>query len=110
MILLLPGCDQGTDPSDPIGISDQSFLAALLEGTPDGEGGLKIIDTNGDGQISYAEAEAVTYLDVSDRGITDMSGIEEFFNLEDLLCSGNHVRHVPQLTVALGQELLVHVE
>ncbi|MEJ2005639.1 MAG: T9SS type A sorting domain-containing protein [Cyclobacteriaceae bacterium] len=57
-----------------------SFLRALIE-----EG----VDTNGDSQINPEEAEAVTYLDVSGYGITDMAGIEAFFNLDTMYCGDN---------------------
>lgn len=36
-----------------------------------------IIDSNGNGQISCAEAEAVTYLGVNEQGLTDLRGLEE---------------------------------
>jgi hypothetical protein len=36
LTLVLAGCDQGTDSYDPIPVEDQSFLEALLAGTPDG--------------------------------------------------------------------------
>ena len=47
----------------------------------------KKIDANSDGEISIAEAEAVTYINVSQLGVTDLSGIEYFVNLEYLNCS-----------------------
>jgi Leucine-rich repeat (LRR) protein len=49
------------------------------------------VDTSGDGQISQAEAEAVTELDVSQDTISDMSGLEHFIHLQHLDCSGNLV-------------------
>lgn len=90
-VLLLTRCDQGIDLADPIRIPDQSFKNVLLAGTTDEEGKLVIIDSNGDGQISYAEAEAVTYLDVSGQGLSDLTGIEEFIHLEKLLCHDNEL-------------------
>jgi Leucine-rich repeat (LRR) protein len=59
---------------------ETSFLLALIQ-----EG----VDTNGDSQINPEEAEAVTWLDVAGYGITDMTGIENFFNLETLYCGDN---------------------
>jgi len=47
------------------------------------------VDSNSDGIISQSEAEACLHLDLHDRGITDMSGIETFINLETLDCSFN---------------------
>jgi len=47
LILLVTECDKNT-PDDPIGISDKSFLDALIE---------QGVDANEDGSISYKEAE-----------------------------------------------------
>ncbi len=71
--------------TDNVHIVDENFLNGLIE-----EG----VDANGDGLISYAEAEAISYLDFSgsysERGnIADMTGIEAFVNLEYLDCSYN---------------------
>lgn len=69
-------------------IPDTAFLYALID-----EG----LDTNGDGLISYGEAEAVTSLDVSGENwsnkgnISDLSGIEAFINLDTLDCSLNEI-------------------
>jgi Leucine-rich repeat (LRR) protein len=63
-----------------VDIPDANFLNALIE---DG------IDTNEDGQISYAEAAVVTKLDISQEKISDMSGIESFVNLDSLYCWNN---------------------
>ena len=71
-------------------IPDTSFLYALID-----EG----VDTNGDSLISYDEAEARTYLDISKRTgeglctgkITDLTGIGTFLNLDTLDCSCNQL-------------------
>jgi len=79
-------------------IPDTAFLYALIE-----EG----VDTNGDSLISYAEAEAVTSIDVSgemeefwggtlicgsNRGeIISLEGIETFINLDTLNCYCNSI-------------------
>src|SRR5690606_8492480 len=47
------------------------------------------VDTGNDGEISQAEALAITSLDVSGRGITDLTGIENFTNLQTLHCEYN---------------------
>lgn len=61
-------------------IPDTAFLYALID-----EG----VDTNGDSLISYAEAQGIASLDVIDRGISDMTGIEAFVNLDSLWCQTN---------------------
>ncbi len=68
-------------------ITDDNFLNALIE---------LGIDTDGDGQISNAEAEVVSSLDVSGTYetpglITDMIGIEKFVNLDTLRCGYNQL-------------------
>lgn len=87
--LILTGCDQGPCSCEFIQVPDQALLDALLEPGLDGEGEVQNIDSNDDGLISHAEAEAITFLDVSDKGISDMTGIENFINLEVLDCSDN---------------------
>jgi N-acetylneuraminic acid mutarotase len=47
------------------------------------------IDSNGDNRISLLEAEPVQSMDVSHKGISDLTGIEGFMNLDNLDCSGN---------------------
>src|SRR5690606_13086128 len=46
-----------------------------------------LIDTNGDGEIQVSEASVIKYLDVGN--ISDLTGIEEFVNLEALKTGGN---------------------
>ncbi len=65
-----------------ISIPDNQFRLALIE---DG------VDTNGDKQISYREAEAVNSIHVAWKGISDMTGIEAFVNLDTLDCSQNQI-------------------
>ena len=69
------------EPVDPIDLKDQAFFQALLE---------LGIDTNGDGMISKTEAASVRSLDVSGKGIYDISGIESFVNLRSLNCCCNY--------------------
>ena len=75
-----------TDPDTTEGvlveIDDLNFLNALIE---------QGVDTNGDDVISHDEAEAVVSLDVSDREISDMKGIEAFVNLDTLNCIYNQL-------------------
>jgi hypothetical protein len=73
----------GYAESNPfVNIPDTAFLHALID---------EEVDTNGDSLISYAEAEVIISIDVSDRGIIDMTGIEAFVNLDTLECSRNSV-------------------
>jgi hypothetical protein len=65
-----------------ISIPDTAFYLALIS-----EG----VDTDGDGYITYSEAEEVSALDVSIRGISDMTGIENFLFLDTLICSENQL-------------------
>jgi len=66
-------------------ISDVAFKNALLTHTP-------VIDTNNDGEIQCDEAEALTgLLNVSAKGIADLTGIEAFVNITGLNCSLNQL-------------------
>ncbi len=46
-------------------------------------------DEDGDGEISAAEAESVKQIDCSNSGLTSLTGIERFTNLETLNASNN---------------------
>lgn len=46
-------------------------------------------DTNNDGEIDLAEAEAVTELHLESQQISSLSGLEHFTNLESLDCGNN---------------------
>lgn len=71
---LLSGCDN-TPEEVPVEIPDMAFLGAL---TTSG------VDTNGDGQISYGEAEATEVIVLPPSGIEDLTGLEAFINLDSL--------------------------
>ena len=84
-----------SDP-DIITFNDPNFLNAILSKNPG-------VDTDGDGRISIAEAEARTWLNVGKSSISDMSEIKYFTNLTNLDCYGNEltqldVSHNAQLT------------
>ena len=68
--------------SQTVSIPDTNFLNALIE-----EG----VDANEDGLISYTEAESITFLDVSYKDITDVTGIETFTNIDSFICINNPV-------------------
>lgn len=83
MVVSLSSCkksDEGGGESDnsPITFADVNFRAALIA---------QGVDTNNDGEISYAEAKAVTTLDLEGRGdITSLEGIAYFTKLKELYC------------------------
>ena len=65
-----------------VNIPDAVFKAALV-GNPS-------INTNGDGEIQVSEAAAFTdTMYVGGRGITDLTGIEAFTQINGLDCGGN---------------------
>ena len=57
-------------------------------------------DYDGDGEISIMEADAITQVNCSGLGISDLSGLEACANLEYLDCSGNSISAIdlPGLT------------
>lgn len=71
--------------SQNINIPDQCFINALIE---DG------VDSNEDGLISYAEAEAVESLHIWSECISDITGIEAFLNLTHFSCSSIKLKKV----------------
>ena len=72
-----------SDP-DIITFNDPNFLNAILSKNPG-------VDTDGDGRISIAEAEACTRLNVRKSSISDMSEISYFTNLNSLSCYSNQL-------------------
>jgi len=63
-----------------VNIPDANFKNALLAHSP-------AIDTNGDGEIQCTEAEVFTgLLNISGKGIADLTGIEAFVNITELNC------------------------
>ena len=46
------------------------------------------------GQISKAQADEVTFINLTKNGITSLEGIEWFENLTDLYCSGNNITNL----------------
>jgi Leucine-rich repeat (LRR) protein len=78
-----------------INFTDAKFKAKVLEASPgnqiakDLSGNYTKIDANGDGQIQYSEARALSYLSVKSSGLTSLMGIEYFTNLTSLDCSSN---------------------
>lgn len=86
MVVFFSYCKKD-DPKPEVNIPDNNFLNALIK---------LGVDTDGDSKISPAEAEAITYLDVSGTYetpgmIENMEGIEAFINLDTLNCSYNQL-------------------
>ena len=68
-----------------VNIPDANFKNALLNHDP-------VIDTNNDGEISVAEAQGFTgEMEVDNKNISDLTGIEAFVNLKDLNCFDNQL-------------------
>lgn len=78
-------------PIDEAHFPDANFREFILTGCWDnGEENSKI-DIDGSGTLSPDEIAAVKEINVSGRGIHDMTGIEYFPELPSLVCSDNHL-------------------
>ncbi len=86
LTLLFTQCESSTQPElicdDCVDIPDRNFLKALIE-----EG----VDKNGDGAISFAEAEEVNDLRIAEAPIEDVTGIEAFIHLETFSIYGTNI-------------------
>ena len=87
LVILLPTvlifiCCEKDEPNPVVTIPDNNFLNALID---------LGVDTNGDGKISPDEAEVITFLDVNNRSISNLTGIEKFVNLDTLYCGINQL-------------------
>jgi Leucine-rich repeat (LRR) protein len=80
MLLGLHQCDRDPGPQDPVSIPDPKFFNALIANG---------FDTNFNREISFFEAEAITFLNVNNMGIYDLTGIEAMVNLQTLYCYNN---------------------
>ncbi|MFA9372158.1 MAG: T9SS type A sorting domain-containing protein [Labilibaculum antarcticum] len=70
-----------------VNIPDANFKKALVENIE--------INTNGDEEISEAEAEAFTgYLWLGDLDISDLTGIEYFTNIKSISCYNNNLKSI----------------
>ena len=72
-------CDKMTQSN--VIFEDENFKAYCIEN----------FDSDGDGEVSYAEAKVVTYIDVYNKGISSLKGIEHFINLTYLNCYSNQL-------------------
>ena len=71
---LLTACEK-TAPETFVDIPDKGFLDALIS---------LGVDKNGDGLISYEEAESIEVLIIPPSGIADLTGLEAFINLDSV--------------------------
>ncbi len=68
-----------------VNIPDPNFKAALLAHVPE-------IDTDGDNEISVAEAAALDgTLDLNQKNISDLTGLEAFVNIKKLKLYSNAI-------------------
>ena len=71
-----------------VNIPDANFKTALLSHDP-------VIDTNGDGEIQVSEAQSLTTtVEVVNKGINDLTGIEAFVNVIEINCYANNLTSV----------------
>lgn len=63
------------NPEDIVNIPDSHFKTALIE---------QGIDKNRDGIITFEEAESIYTIDLWGKGVSDLSGVEAFINLDTL--------------------------
>ncbi|MCT4637545.1 MAG: T9SS type A sorting domain-containing protein [Bacteroidales bacterium] len=85
-----------------VNIPDARFKQTLLNHDP-------VIDTNKDGEIQKSEAEAFTgKLDLKNKAIPNLKGIEYFVNITELDCSNRNVFHskVTQLDISKNINLI----
>lgn len=81
-----------------VDIPDANFKNALVNDNvvdldDDGIGDVDA-DSNDDGEIQVSEAEAVLNLDVSQKSISSLVGIQSFINLEVLNCNNNQLTNL----------------
>ncbi len=77
--------------SQIINFPDANFKAKLLQPyvAYDASENDLTIDANGDGEIEVGEAQLVNGLDVSNAGISDLTGISYFTGMHTLRCNNN---------------------
>jgi hypothetical protein len=84
-----------TNP-DIVFIPDANFKSALVSANvengvaQDLSHNFTIVDTNGDGEIQYSEAANISLLNVANRSIEDLTGLEAFMNITSLNAGLNH--------------------
>ncbi|CAM1333570.1 T9SS type A sorting domain-containing protein [Tenacibaculum aestuariivivum] len=84
MLTVLDGFQKITSATN-VNIPDANFKNALLNNNP-------VIDINNDSEIQVSEANAYgPYLNVANKNISNLTGIEAFINLTTLACDGNNL-------------------
>lgn len=58
-----------------------------------------VIDSNANGEIEVAEALSISQLNIGNAGISSLQGIENFTNLQELLCHNNNISSIAGLEV-----------
>ena len=92
LAVLFVQCEKDPDPNDPVDIPYQEFVNALIE---------QGVDINGDGLISYAEAEEVIELDIDAKEIEDLTGLQAFINIKTLRCGSHYgVNYFTELDIS----------
>ena len=78
----------GTLQAQIVTIPDANFKNALLNHDP-------VIDTNSDGELQLSEAEAFAgTLNLFDKDISNLTGLETFVNITGLDCSQNSISNI----------------
>jgi Leucine-rich repeat (LRR) protein len=93
LLLLLVGFAE----AQTVNIPDSNFKTILLSANSSNSiaknliGNFTVVDTNSNGEIEVSEALNINYIDVSQSNISDLTGIESFTNLEQLICDNNQI-------------------
>jgi len=72
-------------------IPDANFKTALINYWVSNS---EKLDTNGDGEISHTEARSISHLDIWNKNISDLTGIENFVNITHLNCYKNNLINI----------------
>ena len=95
IMMLMPSCSDGNVKISEANFPDESFRAWLLEQ-----------DYGQDGQLTEQEIAGIERMDVCEKGIGSLKGIEFFTALKDLRCYGNKLTEL-DLTQCHGLETLM---
>ncbi len=76
----LPAFAEGEIAIDETNFLDKNFRNYVSE-----------LDGDHNDSLSQEELDAVTSIDVHEKGISDLTGVEHFTNLKELNCSGNQL-------------------